>query len=453
ARGGGGAAEGGGRVEAPRWSPSPEGDPATRAGWGISLAAMQLTAGRPTEALDVLNRAEPLVELSGTPEIGVEMRLLRATVLLALDRADEAEPELRAVQATEAADDTQRGYAAFRLGGLLLHRDDVEGAVDAYAEAAALTSGPMAAEARFHRGRLLAGGPRAAEAVPDLVEAVAEFTVYGAVEPPALARIELAVAYLNSGRAHEAAETAEEAVAALPGSGVAAELPRARHVLASAYRQIGELDAALDLVRANIGSGDNDPYALARLHEDEGDILEAADRDGEAVPAYEAAATAYQTAESPLDGVRALRKAARSARYAGQLDDTARLLDAVEAALFPLPSAEPAVVFHAAGLDYDRSALADRLGRREEAATLAARAAEGYDRIGAADNAADARITQAELLDEPAAEPLLRQVFESVEHGTNLWYRAGYALADALRTLNRDAEADSVQAQLDDATP
>lgn len=430
-----------------------EGDPATRAGWGISLAAMQLAAGRPAEALDVLNRAEPLVELSGTPEIGVEMRLLRATVLLALDRADEAEPELRAVQATEAADDMQRGYAAFRLGGLLLHRDDIEGAVDAYADAAALTSGPMAAEARFHRGRLLAAGPRAAEAVPDLVEAVAEFTVYGAVEPPALARIELAIAYLNSGRAHEAAETAEEAVAALPGSEVAAELPRARQVLASAYRQIGELDAALDLVRANIAAGESDPYGLARLREDEGDVLEAADRDGEAVPAYEAAATAYQTAESPLDSVRALRKAARSARYASQLDDTARLLDAVETALIPLPSAEPAVVFHAAGLDYDRSALADRMGRRAEAAMLAGRAAEGYDRIGAADNAADARLTQAELLDEPAAEPLLRQVFESVEHGTNLWYRAGYALADTLRTLGRDPEADTIQGRLDAATP
>ncbi|MEH1128537.1 hypothetical protein [Micromonospora sp. CPCC 206061] len=430
-----------------------EGDPAARAGWGISLAAMQLTADRPAEALDVLNRVEPLVELAGTPEIGVEMRLLRATVLLSLDRGDEAEPELRAVQATGAADETQRGYAAFRLGGLLLHRDDVDGAVDAYADAAALTTGPLAAEARFHRGRLLAAGPRAAEAVPDLVEAVAEFTVYGAAEPPALARIELAIAYLNSGRAHEAAETAEEAVAALPGSGVAAELPRARHVLASAYRQIGELDSALELIRANIAAEENDPYGLARLREDEGDVLEAADRDGEAVPAYEAAATAYHTADSPLDGVRALRKAARSARYAGQLDDTTRLLDAVEAMLFPLPSAEPAVVFHTAGLDYDRSALADHMGRREEAAMLAGRAAEGYDRIGAADNAADARLTQAELLDEPAAEPLLRQVFESVEHGTNLWYRAGYALADALRALNRDGEADTIQAQLDAATP
>lgn len=439
--------------EEPLWRLFTDGDPGTRAGWGISLAAMQLSSGRPAEALDVLNRAEPLVELSGTPEIGVEMRLLRATVLLSLDRGDEAEPELRAVQATEAADDTQRGYAAFRLGGLLLHRDDIDGAVDAYADAAALTSGPMAAEARFHRGRLLAAGPRAAEAVPDLVEAVAEFTVYGAAEPPALARIELAIAYLNSGRAHEAAETAEEAVAALPGSGVAAELPRARHVLANAYRQIGELDAALELIRANIAAEENDPYGLARLREDEGDVLEAADRDGEAIPAYEAAATAYHTSESPLDGVRALRKAARSARYAGQLDDTVRLLDAVEALLVPLPSAEPAVVFHTAGLDYDRSALADRMGRREEAAMLAGRAAEGYERIGAADNAADARLTQAELLDEPAAEPLLRQVFESVEHGTNLWYRAGYALADALRTLGRDAEADTIQSRLDAATP
>jgi tetratricopeptide (TPR) repeat protein len=440
--------------EEPLWRLFTDGDPTTRAGWGISLAAMQLSAGRPAEALDVLAGAEPLAELSGTPEIGVEMRLLRATVLLALDRGDEAEPELRAVQTTAAADDTQRGYAAFRLAGLLLQRDDIDGAVDAYADAAALATGPLAAEARFHRGRLLATGPRAAEAVPDLVEAVAEFTVYGAVEPPALARIELAIAYLNSGRAHEAAETAEEAAAALPGSGAAADLPRARHVVASAYRQIGELDAALELIRANNASAESDdPDGLARLREDEGDVLEAADRDGEAVPAYEAAAAGYRSSESPLDDVRALRKAARSARYAGQLDEAARLLDAVEAALLPLPSAEPAVVFHAAGLDYDRSALAARMGRREDAAMLAGRAAEGYDRIGAADNAADARLAEADLLDEPAAEPLLRQVFESVEQGTNLWYRAGYALADALRTLGRDPEADTVQARLDAATP
>ncbi|MEJ3749554.1 hypothetical protein WEI85_40630 [Actinomycetes bacterium KLBMP 9797] len=427
-----------------------ESEPGARAGWGVSLAAMLLAAERLDEALGVLGEAAPLAAVADSPHVAVEIRLLRAAVLLSLDHAGAAEAELRAVRETAEVDDRHRAYAAFRLGELLLNRDDLDGAVEAYGTVVSLADGPMAAEARLHRGRVLASGPRAAEAVPDLVEAVAEFTVLGAVEPAAFARMELAIAYLNTDRPHEAAETAEEAVAALPGSQAAAELPRARHVLATAYRQLGELEAALEQIRATLAElPADDMYQIARIQEEHGDLLEAADRDGEAIPAFEAAANGYIVTDCQLDQVRALRKAARSARYADRLDDAARLLTTVETTLAALPSGEPAVSFHAAGLLYDRAQLAERSGRRDEAAAFAGRAAEGYDRIGAADNAADARLTQAALLDSAAAEPVLRAVFEAVERGSRLWYRAGYALVDALHALDQNTAAREVAATLE----
>jgi tetratricopeptide (TPR) repeat protein len=214
---------------------------------------------------------------------------------------------------------------------------------------------------------------------------------------------------------------------------------------------MGELDPALDLIRTTIADAKPDPASddLARLREEEGDLLDRLDRDGEAVGVYETAAAGYGEADATVDRVRALRKAARSARFAERPADAIRLLATAEAALMPLPSADPEVAFHTAGLDYDRAILAQDAGRHDEAIALLDRAAEAYDVIGADDNAADARLTMAMLMDPPRAEPALRQVFDAAEPGSNLWYRAGYALADALRDLNREPEATTIETTLD----
>jgi cellulose synthase operon protein C len=379
--------------------------------------------------------------------------VMLAMMLAATDREGEAERELRRLLDAADLEQRQRVHAGYALADLLLRRDDVDGAVELLTYVVDRGAGPIVVDARFRRGRVLAQTEQAEEAVADLVESVAEFTARSATEPAAVARVDLAIAYLNTGRLAEAAEVAEEAIAALPGSGAAELLPQARHVLATVYRELGELDPALDLIRANIAEeSEEEHYGLARLREDEGDLLDRLDRDGEAVGAYEAAAAGFGTADAPVDRVRALRKAGRSARFAERPADAARLLDAVEAALLPLPSAEPEVAFHTAGLDFDRAVLAQDAGRTDDAVRLLDRAADGYEAIGADDNAADARLTLATLLPSAESEPALRRVFDAAEPGTNLWYRAGYTLADVLRDLNRDAEADRLEETLDSAS-
>jgi tetratricopeptide (TPR) repeat protein len=379
--------------------------------------------------------------------------IMLGLMLAGTGREGEAEREVRRVLDADGLEERHRVYAAYTLADLLVRRDDHDGAVALFTHVVDHGTGRMAVDARFRRGRLLSQTERAEDAVADLVESVAEFTARSAAEQAAVARVDLAVAYLNTGRLSEAAEVAEEAVAGLTGSAAAELLPQARHILATVYRELGELDPALELIRTTIAGADPDLPAddLARLREEEGDLLDRLDRDGEAVGVYEAAAGGYGAADAALDRIRVLRKAARSARFAQRPDDAVRLLASVEAALMALPSAEPEVAFHAAGLDYDRAVLAQDSGRHDEAIGLLDRAADAYDVIGADDNAADARLTMAMLMDAPRAEPALRRVFDAAEPASNLWFRAGYALVDALRDLNRETEAAGLEATLDSA--
>jgi tetratricopeptide (TPR) repeat protein len=398
---------------------------------------------------------EPLRALVAADDRGgrTPWGVMLGLMLAGTGREAEAEREVRRVLDADDLEERHRVYAAYTLADLLVRRDDTDAAVALFTRVVDHGTGPMAVDARFRRGRLLSQSERAEEAVIDLVESVAEFTARSATEQAAVARVDLAIAYLNTGRLSEAAEAAEEAIAGLAGSAAAELLPQARHVLATVYRELGELDPALELIRTTIAGAAADLSAdgLARLREEEGDLLERLDRDGEAVGPYQAAADGYDAADAAVDRVRALRKAARSARFAERPADAARLLAGAEAALLPLPSAEPDVAFHSAGLDYDRAILAQDAGRVDEAVQLLHRAAEAYEALGADDNAADARLTMAMLLDAPRAEPELRRVFDAVEPGGNLWYRAGYALADALRDLNREPEAIALEATLDSA--
>jgi len=395
---------------------------------------------------------EPLRALVAADDRGgrTSWRVMLAMMLGASGRETEAERELRRVLTAKDEPQRQRVHAAYALADLLARRDEIDGAVELLTHVVDHADERLAADARLRRGRLLAPTERAEDAIADLVESVAEFTARSATEVAAVARVDLAIAYLNTGRLAEAAEVAEEAIAALPGSAVADLLPRARHVLATVYRELGELGQALDLIRSNLAEVPADAHLdQAGLREDEGDLLDKLDRDAEAVGVYEAAAAGFGMADAPVDRVRALRKAARAARFAERPADAARLLAAAEAGLLPLPSAEPEVAFHTAGIEYDRAVLAQDSGRTDEAVRLLDRAVEGYEAIGAEDNAADARLTLATLLAPAQAEPALRRVFEAAEPGSGLWYRAGYSLADVLKQLNRTAESTALENTLD----
>src|SRR5262249_23026324 len=152
---------------------------------------------------------------------------------------------------------------------------------------------------------------RPAEAAEDLTEAVALIAGVPTLEvQTAICQLDLARAYLLSGRPLEAAESAEEALPAL--SSEPSQLAEARGLLIDAYRALGELESALTKVRELQASAPADahPAWLAMIKQDEGLLLEQMDRDEEAVEVFIDAAARYGTAGELIDQVQALRLAA-----------------------------------------------------------------------------------------------------------------------------------------------
>src|SRR5690606_25647809 len=122
-------------------------------------------------------------------------------------------------------------------------------AVDAMDEALSVATDPMVRlNARLSRARAQLGLNRAAAAVDDLVEVVAECAELGQEAGGAFARFELAQAYRQAGRPAEAAEAGEEAVAALDRLGAQDEADRCRYFLVTVYRELDEAELALRLL-------------------------------------------------------------------------------------------------------------------------------------------------------------------------------------------------------------
>jgi tetratricopeptide (TPR) repeat protein len=290
---------------------------------------------------------------------------------------------------------------------------------------------------------------RPAEAVDDLEEATAiSASLPGNEIHNALCQVDLARAYLMSGRPLEAAETAEEASAVFDDPELAGFLAEARAVLIDAYRSLGELDSALTHVRAQLAAAPADayPHWLGSLRQDEGSLLERMDRDKEAVDAFLAAAEYFETAELPIEYVQALRLAGQSARYCGDFDLVSQLLDRARPALEPLPSHDQAVVFQQAGIHWDLAMLALQKGETTAAVQHATQAAEYYERGGFEGQLLNAKLLIAEH--GTTDDTLLRELFTSLPTGDDLWYRAGWLLVDRLRDMGRQEEAAALETRL-----
>lgn len=370
-------------------------DPRRRTAALLRLASVRTATGRPADALAVLDRigANPDAEAERVRAY-VELRDRDRAVAAARRACDGYRAEGRQVALTDTL---------LRLGALLAGGPDDEAAADTadtadtgdtadsagevyevYSEAIAVCppgQEGMRLAAHAQRGGWLLARSRPAEAVEDLVEAVAGFTAAGAWPQAAYARQDLCAAYYNAGRHLESAEAAEEAIGLFERLGEADAANACRFVLAHAQRQLGEAEPAADVFAAlaDAQAGANPGHA-AELLESAGELLSGVDKDLLAAERYAAAAALYREADAPLPAAMAARRRAMCLFYAQKPDDALTAIAGVRAELDALtgPDTEQAAAWERAVLGYDEARALAATGRLDEAAVRAEESREYF---------------------------------------------------------------------------
>jgi cellulose synthase operon protein C len=370
---------------------SASGDPRMHAEAEVRLAKVLSEAGDQDGALAGLDRAAKLA--AGLP-VSLPVQVLGAKIdeerarCLARSGAD------RRAEAAEAARRARTAYRTAGLpphlagmcmlhAGLALELGDAESATEAYREAARLAGvdAEAAAVARAHLGGLALDAGRAAEAIPDLVEAVAAFTALGS-PLSAHARVTLAGAYQRVDRPLDAAECAEEAlpaVAAEEDDGDAAM--QARWTLVCAYPRLNQHGDALKMVDEMLARV-TDPEQTGRLHKEAGDILSGADRDGEAAERFAAAADAFAAAGEVFVEAECRRVAALALSFADEPEEAVVRLAQAQEVVDRLPTGSRRASWERAMLGYDAGRILANAGRHDEAVERARGAVEGFRMIG-----------------------------------------------------------------------
>ncbi len=427
-----------------------------RTGAFMSLSAAYGAVGRHDDGLAALDRAEEYVASSPDRNVSIRLAIDRAQHLGAAGRVEQSRDAAAqaARRAREANFPEGVARANWILGLAAEYQQDSPGAIAAYEAALAAVRDPQFERLiRGHRAGLLAGSSRAAEAIVDLAGTVAAETAAGDVEAANAARHQLAIAYLNAGQLLDAAETAEEAVAAFDAAGD----PHAhavRHLLATADVRLGQPDdaiAVLEIVEAHCLSVDNLAGA-GQMAEEIGDILDRLDRDAAAAARFTIAAARYRQAELPVDTVRALRRQASSLMWAHDLTGALAALEAADLASAELPANEPGATWERGMLGYDGAKILAGDDRPVDGAVRAAAAAVRFRSIGAMAEAAHTEALRGELLLQAqrpgdAEVALRRALAELPEKDTEeVRRRMADLLADALVAQGRDAEAAAVRA-------
>jgi tetratricopeptide (TPR) repeat protein len=245
--------------------------------------------------------------------------------------------------------------AAVLLGRVT--RDPAE-ALSAFTEA--LADPEVALEARIGRGHALTHLDRAAEAVPDFVEAVALCAERDLDDAGAFARHDLANAYLAAGRAAEAAEVAEEARAALDRLGHREAADDVRLLLANTYRRLNDTDGALALYDELVDRLGDNPAGRGQIHEYAADLLFRLDRDAVAAERFAAAAEDLRSAGDPLGELRVLRRRVTALHWADDVPaalETVRVAGQRHAELPAEVAGEPAAVWERVMLGVEAARL------------------------------------------------------------------------------------------------
>lgn len=277
------------------------------------LGRVALSQGDPERAVDLLAGAAVRAVAAGRPWQAVDPLVLRAGVLMSLDRPEEAERAARSAleHAAEVTDAEAQGVVRLTLADILLRRGD----------AAAETAGHAREGAHWFD---LAG-----------------LTADGGAQ----ARLVLARAYAQDERAAEAAEVLHSALPDLLEHGDR-QAVFVREFLGDLLRRLNEHREAAEqyLLAAETAKGWEDPRPQASLAQSAADTLSDAGLAVEAVAAYERALELHRlTGGAPVAEVRILRSlawlglregvdAAATARARGLMDEAAGVLEAALAA-------------------------------------------------------------------------------------------------------------------------
>ncbi|MGI5246350.1 hypothetical protein [Dactylosporangium sp. CA-139066] len=436
----------------------PDADADMRAEARLRAESALLRLDRSAEALDAVDAA--LAEDPPRPSLRADLLARRARGLLILERYEEA---------VASADESLERYAAIGTPppagiaalirahalGNLERFDDSVASFDTALSLAADRSVRLSALVGRARARLAADRP--ADAIDDLVEAVADHVAHGEDTPAGLLRYDLATAYHQSGQPLDAAEAAESALDALDRAGAQEQADQTRYLLSRIYRELGETELALSLLETlatNLDGYDNLP-ARGRMLQEAAQLLYEADRDAQAADRFAAAADAFHAGGVVQGEMYARRMRALSLRWAGDLPAALTALseaDALSASLSAGPdAAEPWLIWQRAMLDSDAARVFIGAGHLDEAITRSASASAALRSIGSLGDALDADFLHAEALmrqgDPSAAEPHLRSVVGAAPRGSQLEQNSAWMLAESLEAQGRGEEAAQIRAE------
>jgi len=376
------------------------GEPRERAAAWSRLSNVHFLQDRPDDANLAQDRADAIVAEAGEPRLTALYALRRARNRAAVGRSDEAIAAAREACAFYRAHGPAErlGEAAVVYGQLTA---DPAEAVVAFGETLASGLRGPALTARVGRGRALIQLDRAAEAVPDLVEAVALSTEQGLDEAGAFSRQDLANAYRLAGRTIEATEVAEEALSIFQGLGHDDPANDTRLLLAGLYRQLGETDSALTLYRDLLERLAGNPAGLGQIGEQTGQLLFDLDRDAEAAEAFRVAADHLRQADDLVGELRLLRRRLIALHYADevvQAEDTIRTAADRYAAMPDDLATQPPAIWGRVMFGFEAARMLMSRGRHAEALPHLAGGAERLRTIGAADDADQIEEMYAEAL-------------------------------------------------------
>ncbi|MET0422787.1 MAG: tetratricopeptide repeat protein [Actinoplanes sp.] len=310
------------------------GDPVRRARAWTRLAIAQFTRDAFADAIESLDQARAAAE--GHPRQLAAQSVWRARVLEGQEHREEALTELRSARDFFRANGpvSRLAEVTVLLGGL---STDPAEMLDAFGEAIDTRVPEAQLPARGSRGRVLLHLDRGADAVPDLVEAVAIATEHDLAELSAAARLDLANAYRMAGRPIEAAEVGEEALLRFDQLEMTGPADDTRFMLAGLYREIGDRDGALALYQDVLTRLDDNPAGRGQVGEATGGLLYEMDRDAEAAETFRSAAEAMHEAGDLIGELRVLRRRISALHYADDAPAALAVLDQADKLFTDLP--------------------------------------------------------------------------------------------------------------------
>ncbi|MEU7903786.1 tetratricopeptide repeat protein [Actinoplanes sp. NPDC049118] len=423
------------------------GDARRRAAAWSRLSLVELVQDRPAEANEAHDRAEQAAAETGDARLAAFYLARRASNRAAAGRIEEA-----LAAATEArAYFLEHGPAARLADASVLFgqlTQNPEAAVTAFGEVLAAIDPEGALTARLGRGRALVQLDRAAEAVDDLVEAVALCTEQDLDEGGAFVRQELADAYRQAGRIVEAAEVGEEALAAFERLGHDEAADNTRFLLAGLYRELGDSAGSLALYETLVDRLGDNLAGRGQIRENGGDLLFRLDRDAEAAEWFGAGAEDLRVAGDPLGELRLLRRRLMALHWADDVaaaEETFELAERRHAGLPADAAGQPDTIWERAMLGFEMSRLLLARGRAAEAVPYVTDAPERLRRIGARSEAEQVATMHGEALLRSGrpqeAEDLLWPILGEMAQDAPSRQVAARVLADALEARGADEQA------------